>query len=214
MRKTLYTGQLKPALDRVLAVIALIVLSPLLLCVAVLIRVKLGSPVLFRQYRPGKNAKLFRICKFRSMTDERDETGRLLPAAKRLNRFGRLLRASSLDELPNLWSIARGEMSFVGPRPLLPEHLPLYTERQARRHEVRPGITGWAQINGRNVIEWEQKLEFDLEYVNQMSFRMDLLILMRTVDIVLRRKGMKADADCSILPFTATVRAVENTQAA
>jgi lipopolysaccharide/colanic/teichoic acid biosynthesis glycosyltransferase len=214
MRNTLYTERLKPALDRVLAVTTLFVLSPLLICIAVLVRAKLGSPVLFRQYRPGKNEKLFRICKFRTMTDERDEAGRLLPAAKRLTRFGRLLRASSLDELPNLWSIARGEMSFVGPRPLLPEHLPLYTERQARRHEVRPGVTCWAQINGRNAIEWEQKLEFDLEYVNQMSFRMDFHILLRTVGIVLRRQGVKADADCSILPFTGTVLTADNTQAA
>ncbi len=181
---------MKRAFDIVLAVALLAVLAPILLLVALLVRVLLGAPVLFRQQRPGLHGKPFRILKFRTMNDRRDARGDLLPDSERLTGFGRFLRASSLDELPELFNIVRGEMSFVGPRPLLMEYLPLYSPEQARRHEVRPGITGWAQVNGRNAIGWERKFALDIEYVERRSFWFDLKILAMTALKVVRRDGI------------------------
>ena len=186
-----YEKYIKRLLDIVLSGCALIVLSPLLLVTAILVRVKLGSPVIFCQERPGKDEKIFKLHKFRSMSDARDETGALLPDEVRLGKFGRTLRATSLDELPELWDIFRGKMSIVGPRPLLVEYLPYYTENERHRHDVRPGLTGLAQINGRNTLTWEQKFAYDLEYVQHISFCEDIKILFSTVGKVLNRSGVQ-----------------------
>lgn len=163
----------------------IVVLSPVLLALCALVRVKLGSPVLFRQERPGKDEKIFTLCKFRTMTDEKDENGRLLPDAARLTRFGKFLRATSLDELPELFNILKGDMSVIGPRPLLVSYLPYYSERERLRHSVRPGLTGLAQVSGRNFIDWDKRLEKDVEYVEHLSFGMDLKVLWMTVRTVL-----------------------------
>jgi len=176
--------------DFVIALLCLFVLSPILLLIGLLVRLLLGTPILFVQERAGFQGRPFRIAKFRSMTDRRDVKGNLLPDWKRLTAFGALLRASSLDELPELWNVVRGDMSLVGPRPLLMEYLPLYNERQARRHEVRPGLTGLAQVSGRNELSWEEKFEYDVWYVDHHSFIVDLRILWRSVLIVLRRDGV------------------------
>lgn len=189
----LYEKYIKRLLDIVLSGCALIVLSPLLLVTAILVRVKLGSPVIFCQERPGKDEKIFRLHKFRSMSDARDETGALLPDKERLTGFGKKLRALSIDELPELWDIFRGKMSIVGPRPLLVEYLPYYTENERHRHDVRPGLTGLAQINGRNTLTWEQKFAYDLEYVQRISFCEDIKILFRTVGKVLNRSGVQVN---------------------
>jgi len=172
----MYRKYFKRPLDFILSLIAIIVLSPVFIIIAILVRIKLGSPVIFKQDRPGLNEKIFTMYKFRTMTDERDENGELLPDSKRLTKFGRMLRSTSLDELPELFNILKGDMSFVGPRPLLVEYLPLYNEQQRRRHEVRPGLTGYAQVNGRNAISWEEKFKYDLEYVEKISFLLDLKI--------------------------------------
>ena len=171
---------MKRLFDFVLASIGLVLLSPLLLAVALLVRLKLGSPILFRQVRPGLHARPFTVLKFRTMLDSVAADGHLLPDAERLTPFGRFLRASSLDELPALWNVVKGEMSLVGPRPLLMEYVPLYTPEQARRHEVRPGITGWAQVNGRASLAWEDRIELDVWYVEHRSALVDLKILLRT----------------------------------
>lgn len=183
----LYEKYIKRLLDIVLSGCALIVLSPLLLVTAILVRVKLGSPVIFCQERPGKDEKIFKLHKFRSMSDARDENGNLLPDEERLGRFGRILRATSLDELPEMWDIFRGKMSIVGPRPLLVEYLPYYTADERHRHDVRPGLTGLAQINGRNTLTWEQKFAYDLEYCNDLDFMLDIRILLTTIKKVLGR---------------------------
>lgn len=188
-----YEKYIKRLLDIVLSGCALIVLSPLLLVTAILVRVKLGSPVIFCQERPGKDEKIFRLHKFRSMSDARDETGALLPDKERLTGFGKKLRALSIDELPELWDIFRGKMSIVGPRPLLVEYLPYYTENERHRHDVRPGLTGLAQINGRNTLTWEQKFAYDLEYVQHIGFCEDIKILFRTVGKVLNRSGVQVN---------------------
>lgn len=188
-----YEKYVKRLLDIVLAGCALIVLSPLLLVTAILVRVKLGSPVIFCQERPGKDEKIFKLHKFRSMTDARDENGDLLPDETRLTSFGRKLRALSIDELPELWDIFRGKMSIVGPRPLLVEYLPYYTAEERHRHDVRPGLTGLAQINGRNTLTWEQKFAYDLEYVQHIGFCEDIKILFRTVGKVLNRSGVQVN---------------------
>ena len=188
-----YEKYIKRLLDIVLSGCALIVLSPLLLVTAILVRVKLGSPVIFCQERPGKDEKIFRLHKFRSMSDARDETGALLPDKERLTGFGKKLRSLSIDELPELWDIFRGKMSIVGPRPLLVEYLPYYTENERHRHDVRPGLTGLAQINGRNTLTWEQKFAYDLEYVQRISFCEDIKILFRTVGKVLNRSGVQVN---------------------
>ena len=188
-----YEKYIKRLLDIVLSGCALIVLSPLLLVTAILVRVKLGSPVIFCQERPGKDEKIFKLHKFRSMSDARDETGALLPDKERLPGFGKKLRSLSIDELPELWDIFRGKMSIVGPRPLLVEYLPYYTENERHRHDVRPGLTGLAQINGRNTLTWEQKFAYDLEYVQRISFCEDIKILFRTVGKVLNRSGVQVN---------------------
>jgi lipopolysaccharide/colanic/teichoic acid biosynthesis glycosyltransferase len=192
---------MKRLFDLLLALMALIFLALPLLALFWLVRRKLGSPVLFSQVRPGLHAKPFIMVKFRTMTDERGPDGALLPDAQRLTPFGRFLRASSLDELPELWNVLRGDMSLVGPRPLLMEYLPLYTPEQARRHEVRPGITGWAQVNGRNAISWADKFALDVWYVDHRSLWLDLRILWRTVRKVLVRDGISAPGDATMPKF-------------
>ncbi len=179
-------------------------LSPIMAITWFLVRVRLGSPALFSQSRPGKDGKLFRMVKFRTMTNETDENGELLGDQRRLTPFGQFLRSSSLDELPELFQVFRGEMSLVGPRPLMVEYLPRYTDQQSRRHEVRPGITGWAQVNGRNAISWEEKFELDVWYVDNQSFGLDLKILMMTVWQVVRRDGISASEHVTMPVFTGT----------
>ena len=196
----------KRLIDIAVASTALLVLAPLLFATAVLVRLKLGSPVLFAQVRPGLHGQPFRMVKFRSMTDARDAAGNLLPDAQRLPPFGRFLRASSLDELPELWNVLKGDMSLVGPRPLLMEYLPLYTPEQARRHEVRPGITGWAQINGRNAIGWEEKFRLDVWYVDHRSLLLDLRIVALTIAHVLRPRGVSAPNSVTAEKFTGSPR--------
>jgi lipopolysaccharide/colanic/teichoic acid biosynthesis glycosyltransferase len=191
----------KRLLDVILASVGLVLLAPLMLVLAVLVRLKLGSPVLFRQTRPGLHGKPFTMFKFRTMTDARDDDGNLLPDDQRLTRFGRFLRETSLDELPELWNVLKGDMSLVGPRPLLMEYLPLYTPEQARRNEVRPGITGWAQVNGRNAISWEDKFRLDVWYVDNHSLWLDLKILFLTVKKVLVREGISADGEATMSKF-------------
>jgi lipopolysaccharide/colanic/teichoic acid biosynthesis glycosyltransferase len=194
----------KRAFDLAVALTALVLLSPLLALVALLVRQKLGSPVLFTQLRPGLNGVPFRMYKFRSMTQERDSAGKLLPDEQRLTRFGQLLRATSLDELPELINVARGEMSLVGPRPLLVEYLERYTPEQARRHEVLPGITGWAQVNGRNTLTWEEKFALDVWYVDNWSFWLDLRILAQTAKKVVQREGISAQGHATMPDFVGT----------
>lgn len=180
----------KRLLDILIASMSLILLSPLLMLLALLIRVKLGPRIFFTQKRPGKNQKIFLLYKFRTMTDERDEFGNLLPDDQRLTFFGNLLRSMSLDELPELWNILKGEMSLIGPRPLLPEYLPLYNSEQKKRHLVRPGLTGLAQINGRNATSWQERFAWDCRYVQKITFWQDCLILLATIKIVVKREGI------------------------
>jgi sugar transferase EpsL len=194
----------KRALDVVGAGAGLALLSPVAAGLALLVRVRLGSPVLFKQVRPGLHGELFEMLKFRTMTDERDAQGKLLPDERRLTEFGRWLRSTSLDELPELWNVLKGEMSLVGPRPLLVEYLPRYSRFQARRHEVRPGITGWAQINGRNAISWDEKFKLDVWYVDNLSLRLDLQILAATVAKVFRRDGISAEGEATMPRFMGT----------
>lgn len=194
----------KRLFDFFASAIGLLCLLPALLVLALLIRRKLGSPVLFSQIRPGKDGKPFRMVKFRSMTDARDTDGNLLPDAERLPPFGRFLRSSSLDELPELWNVLKGDMSLVGPRPLAMAYLPLYSKAQYRRHEVRPGITGWAQVNGRNAISWKQKFEYDVWYVDNRSFWLDIRILFMTVKKVLIRSDVMADGQGEVASFDGT----------
>lgn len=181
---------MKRLFDVTVAAVLLVVLAPLLLLLAVLVALLLGRPVFFVQQRPGRHGRPFQLIKFRTMVDARDASGNLLPDAQRLTRFGRWLRATSLDELPQLWNVLKGDMSLVGPRPLLIEYLPLYSPVQARRHEVRPGITGWAQVNGRNDISWEEKFALDVWYVDNQSLLLDLKILLLTMLRVVQRKGI------------------------
>ena len=192
---------LKRMLDLVVGGIAVLLLSPVLLVVAVLIRLKLGSPVLFRQQRPGLGGRPFVMLKFRTMSDARDSKGQLLPDEVRLGRFGRWLRASSLDELPEIFNVLAGDMSLVGPRPLLMEYLPLYTHEQNRRHAVRPGITGWAQVNGRNAISWGEKFALDVWYVDYWSLGLDMRIIWMTVLRVLRREGISQEGRVTVDKF-------------
>lgn len=193
---------LKRPLDFLVAAIALVLMAPVLITVAVLVRQRLGAPVLFRQTRPGLHGKPFRLVKFRTMTDARGPDGLLLPDAQRLPPFGAWLRASSLDELPELWNILKGDMSWVGPRPLLMQYLPLYDKRQRRRHEVRPGITGWAQINGRNAVGWLERLEMDVWYVENASLKLDVRIFFLTFARVFQRRGISAAGEATMPAFT------------
>jgi lipopolysaccharide/colanic/teichoic acid biosynthesis glycosyltransferase len=191
----------KRAFDIIVSLLLLTAATPVLLVVGALVRFKLGSPVLFRQLRPGLDAQPFQMLKFRTMTDARARDGSLLPDADRLTCFGRLLRTTSLDELPGLINVVKGDMSLVGPRPLLTQYVPLYDKFQARRHEVRPGITGWAQVNGRNALSWEEKFALDVWYVDNRSFLLDLRILLLTVLKVLRRDGISAAGEATMPPF-------------
>lgn len=192
-KKGFYERYIKRPQDFCCALAAIIVLSPVMAVTAVLVRIKLGSPVIFKQKRPGLNGKIFTLYKFRTMTDKKDKNGELLPDEERLTRFGKILRSTSLDELPELVNMLKGDMSVVGPRPLLVKYLPLYNERQARRHEVRPGFTGYAQVHGRNAITWEDKFEKDVYYVDHISFLGDWKIIFQTVGTVLRREGISSE---------------------
>lgn len=199
--KGVYESYLKRPMDFILALIGLILMSPVLLVVAILVRINLGSPAIFKQERPGLKERIFTLYKFRTMTDERDENGELLPDEVRLTRFGKLLRSTSLDELPELFNILKGDMSIVGPRPLLVQYLPLYNEYQRRRHEVRPGLTGWAQVNGRNAISWEEKFDLDIEYIDNISFRLDSKIILLTLMKVINREGINQEGEATIEDF-------------
>ena len=192
---------LKRVIDATAALCGLVVLAPVVLVVAVLIRMKLGSPVLFRQVRPGLNGQPFEMIKFRTMRDAVDKHGNPLPDEERMTRLGHILRATSLDELPELWNVLKGDMSLVGPRPLLIEYLPLYSPEQYRRHEVRPGVTGWAQINGRNALGWDEKFTLDVWYVDNRSLWLDLKILLLTVKKVLVRDGISAEGEATMGRF-------------
>ena len=209
-----YERFVKRFLDIFLSGMALIILSPTLLVTAILVRVKLGSPVIFCQERPGKDEKIFKLHKFRSMSDARDENGDLLPDEERLTGFGKKLRSLSIDELPELFDIFRGKMSIVGPRPLLVKYLPLYNEHQARRHEVRPGFTGLAQVNGRNSISWEEKFDLDVEYVDHITFLGDWKIILKTVWTVLKREGISSETSATMEEFkgTETAEAKDNAE--
>jgi lipopolysaccharide/colanic/teichoic acid biosynthesis glycosyltransferase len=202
----IYESYIKRLLDFLLALLALLILSPILLLLCILVRVKIGAPVLFCQDRPGRNEKIFTIYKFRTMTEKKDTKGNLLGDGERLTAFGRFLRASSMDELPELFNIFKGEMSIVGPRPLLVQYLPLYNDEQRRRHEVRPGLTGLAQVYGRNAISWEEKFALDLQYVNHVSFAGDVRIFFRTVRMVFAREGINAQNAATMELFMGTKR--------
>lgn len=192
---------MKRGMDIAIAFIGLVVMAMPMLLLSLLIALKLGRPVLFIQIRPGLHGKPFKMVKFRTMTNKRDEDGNLLPDAIRLTSFGRFLRSSSLDELPELWNVLKGDMSLVGPRPLLMEYLPLYSETQKRRHEARPGITGWAQVNGRNALSWDEKFELDVWYVENKSFLLDLRILVTTIKKVIVREGISANGEETMPKF-------------
>lgn len=197
----MYKHFFKRLIDFILSLIALIVLSPILLIVAILVRTKLGSPVIFKQERPGLNEKIFTLYKFRTMTDAKDEQGNLLPDEIRLTKFGKLLRSTSLDELPELFNILKGDMAIVGPRPLLVRYLPLYSEHQKHRHDVRPGFTGWAQCNGRNAISWEEKFDLDVYYTKHVSLLLDIKIILKTVKVVLFREGISSETSVTMEEF-------------
>ena len=196
-----YERYVKRPQDFICALAALIVLSPVMAVTALLVRIKLGSPIIFRQERPGLAERIFALYKFRTMTDERDENGELLPDEQRLTKFGRLLRSTSLDELPELFNILKGDMSVVGPRPLLVKYLERYNSHQKRRHEVRPGFTGYAQVHGRNAISWEEKFDLDVYYVDHISFLMDWKIILKTVKTVIRREGINSETAATMEEF-------------
>jgi sugar transferase EpsL len=201
MNKCFYFSFGKRLLDLVLTVPVLVILSPVFVVLAFLVRLKLGSPILFRQIRPGLNERPFNMLKFRTMTDARDKGGKLLPDEQRLTRFGRFLRSTSLDELPELFNVLKGDMSLVGPRPLLMQYLERYTPEQARRHEVRPGITGWAQVNGRNAITWEEKFKLDVWYVDNWSLWLDIKIIAMTIWKILKREGISQPGQATMEEF-------------
>lgn len=208
-KKGFYEKYVKRPQDFLCALLALIVLSPVLLVTAVLVRIKLGAPVLFSQERPGLHGKVFKLYKFRSMTNEKDKNGIFLPDEVRLTRFGKILRSTSLDELPELINIIKGDMSVVGPRPLLVKYLPLYSEHQARRHEVRPGFTGYAQVHGRNSISWDEKFDYDVEYVDHITFCGDWKIVFQTIGIVLKREGVSSQTSVTMEEFKGTSKGKE-----
>lgn len=191
----MYRRYFKRPMDFILSLLAIVFLSPVLLIVALLVRFKLGSPVIFKQERPGLNEKIFTMYKFRTMTDQRDESGELLHDSVRLTKLGKFLRGTSLDELPGLWNILKGDMSIVGPRPLLVEYLPYYNEYEKQRHNVRPGLTGLAQINGRNSLEWDERFKMDVEYVNSINFALDSKVILGTVNKIIRREDVAEDTN-------------------
>lgn len=200
-KRSFYDKYIKRSIDFILSLVAIIILSPVLAIVTLLVRIKLGGPAIFKQQRPGLNEKIFTMYKFRTMTDERDEEGELLPDEVRLTKFGQTLRSTSLDELPELFNILKGDMAIVGPRPLLVQYLPLYNDRQKKRHCVRPGITGYAQVNGRNSITWEEKFEYDFEYVNNANFLLDLRIIVATFKTVFSKEGINSENDATMEDF-------------
>ena len=200
-KRGFYEKYIKRLIDIVLSGCALVVLSPILLIVALLVRTKLGAPVIFKQKRPGLNEKIFEMYKFRTMTDEKDENGELMPDEVRLTSFGKKLRSTSLDELPELINIFKGDMSIVGPRPLLVSYLERYSSEQKKRHAVKPGITGLAQVEGRNSLSWEEKFNFDIEYVNSVSFLLDIKIVFKTVSVVLKREGISSSTSSNMEEF-------------
>ena len=197
----MYRRFFKPLLDKLLAITLLLLLWPVMLATAIAIYLWDGSPILFRQERPGYKGQIFTIYKFRTMTNERDEKGELLPDEKRLTGVGKIIRSLSLDELPQLFNILKGDMSFIGPRPLLKEYLPLYNERQKKRHDVKPGITGWAQVNGRNLLDWPTRFEYDVWYVEHLSFWLDMKILWLTLIKVLKREGISGEGSATMEKF-------------
>ena len=205
-KRSFYDKYVKRSIDFILSVLAIIIFSPLLIIVAVLVRIKLGSPAIFKQERPGLNEKIFTMYKFRTMTDERDADGNLLPDEVRLTKFGKALRATSLDELPELFNILKGDMAIVGPRPLLVQYLPLYNAQQKKRHCVRPGITGYAQINGRNSISWEEKFDYDIYYVANIAITLDISILFKTFKTVIKRDGINSESDATMEDFKGTMK--------
>lgn len=201
----LYRDYIKRILDFTLALVMLVLLSPLLLVVYIWLTIaNKGAGALFTQERPGKDERIFKLYKFKSMTDERDAKGNLLPDAERLTNVGRFIRKTSLDELPQLWNVLKGDMSFIGPRPLLVQYLPLYNEEQRRRHNVRPGITGWAQVNGRNAISWEQKFKLDIYYVDHLSLWLDIKIIWLTIKKVIVRDGINSETNATMEDFCGT----------
>lgn len=208
IKKGIYERYIKRPMDFFLALIALIILSPLFLIIAILVKVNLESPVIFRQERPGLNEEIFVLYKFRTMTDSKDENGNLLPDSMRLTRFGKFLRSTSLDELPSLFNILKAELSIVGPRPLLVKYLPLYDEKQRRRHEVRPGLTGLSQVSGRNAISWEERFELDVKYVDNITFLGDIKIIFLTVMKVIKREGINSESHATMPAFQGTKKPV------
>lgn len=200
----MYAKYVKRILDFILSLLALIILMPLMFILWILVRIKLGKPAIFKQQRPGKNEKIFTLYKFRTMTDEKDENGNLLPDEKRLTKFGKFLRSTSLDELPELWNIVKGDMSIVGPRPLLVEYLPMYSEEQKHRHDAMPGLTGLAQISGRNAISWEEKFIDDLEYIKNINFINDCKIVIKTIGKVIKREGISQENTTTMERFKGT----------
>ena len=200
----MYAKYIKRILDLILSLMALILLMPLMIIIGILVRINLGSPIIFKQKRPGKNEKIFTLYKFRTMTDKRDIDGNLLPDEYRLTKFGKFLRSTSLDELPELINIIKGDMAIVGPRPLLVEYLDLYNEEQKHRHDVRPGLTGLAQINGRNSIEWEKKFEEDIKYINKITFIQDTKIVLKTFIKVFKKDGINQEGNATMGKFEGT----------
>ena len=197
----MYAKYVKRLLDFILSFLAIIILSPVMLIIYILVRVKLGKPAIFKQQRPGKDEKIFTLYKFRTMTDEKDENGNLLPDEKRLTKFGKMLRSTSLDELPELFNILKGDMAIVGPRPLIVEYLKLYNDEQRKRHNVRPGLTGLAQVSGRNSISWENRFEKDIEYINKLTFINDLKIILITIKKVIKKEGISQENNATMEKF-------------
>lgn len=202
MCKDIYCNYLKRILDILICIIGLIFISPILLLVALLVKIKLGSPIIFKQERPGLHGEIFKLYKFRTMTNEKNDSGELLNDEVRLTEFGKKLRASSLDELPEIFNIIIGDMSIVGPRPLMVKYLPLYSEKQKRRHDVRPGLTGLAQISGRNAITWTERFDKDIKYVDNISLKLDMHIFFKTIYYVLKREGINSDTSATMEDFT------------
>ena len=194
----MYKNFFKRFLDIVLSLFAIIILSPVYLIISIFVLIFMGWPIFFKQPRPGKNEKIFNMYKFRTMTNKKDKDGNLLPDEQKLNGFGKFLRATSLDELPELFNILTGKMSIIGPRPLLVKYLPYYTKEEHHRHDVRPGLTGWAQANGRNLVNWDERFKYDLEYVNNVSFKMDLKVLLKTIKIVLKSEGISQEGQATM----------------
>ena len=194
----MYKNFFKRFLDIVLSLFAIIILSPVYLIISIFVLIFMGWPIFFKQPRPGKNEKIFNMYKFRTMTNKKDKDGNLLPDEQRLNGFGKFLRATSLDELPELFNILTGKMSIIGPRPLLVKYLPYYTKEEHHRHDVRPGLTGWAQANGRNLVNWDDRFRLDIEYVNNLSLKMDLKVILKTISIVLKREGINQEGQATM----------------